>query len=138
MRTVAKIIEAHGGMDWLMAGNYIRLENPPFMRLVIEYIGLGPKGHPAISVAHYFEQNGDLMCDPEMVFQVTEKGWEPVSFQQDSLGVYKEAISDEFVRTRLVEELASFASMWDRNIEAQGFLDACGRGQSPLTHPDAN
>ena len=58
MKTVAKIIESFGGLDWL-ADNYIRLENPPYMRLVIERIGEGPRGFPAISVAHYYEQNGD-------------------------------------------------------------------------------
>jgi hypothetical protein len=40
------------------------------MRLVVEYIGQGPRGLPAIAVAHYYEQNGDAMRDPEMVFEV--------------------------------------------------------------------
>jgi hypothetical protein len=45
MKTVAKIIESHGGLEWLrQPGNYIRLENPPYMRLVIEHIGDGPRG----------------------------------------------------------------------------------------------
>jgi hypothetical protein len=30
----------------------------------------GPGGLPAISVAHYGEQNGDLMRDPEMCFEL--------------------------------------------------------------------
>jgi len=37
MKTVAKIIEHYGGLKWLrQPGKYIRLENPPYMRLVIE------------------------------------------------------------------------------------------------------
>ena len=55
MKTVAKIIAAYGGLERLR-GNYIRLENPPFMRLVVEYIGLGPRGLTAIAVTHYYEQ----------------------------------------------------------------------------------
>ena len=48
MKTVAKIIESYGGLEWLrQPGNYIRLENPPYMRLVIEHIGEGPRGTPA-------------------------------------------------------------------------------------------
>ncbi len=40
------------------------------MTLVIEDTQeRGPNGLPAISVAHYGEQNGDLMRDPEMVFE---------------------------------------------------------------------
>ena len=30
MKTVVKIIESYGGLEWLrQPGNYIRLENPP-------------------------------------------------------------------------------------------------------------
>jgi hypothetical protein len=41
------------------------------MALVIEATDeSGPSGLPAISVAHYGEQNGDLMRDPEMCFEL--------------------------------------------------------------------
>jgi hypothetical protein len=50
---------------------YLRIENPPFMPLVIEAVDeSGPCGLPALSVAHYGEQNGDLMRDPEMCFEL--------------------------------------------------------------------
>lgn len=137
MKTVSKIIDAHGGMSWLKQdGNYIRLENPPFMRLVIEYIGDGPRGLPAISVAHYYEQNGDAMRDPEIVFEVTEQGWEPVSYLQDGLGIYREAVSDGTVSPLLVADLKAFARMWDRNIVAQGFLGQCPKGPAPSNQSD--
>jgi hypothetical protein len=111
MKTVAKIIETYRGLEWLrQSENYIRLENPPFMRLVIEHIGEGPRGMPAISVAHYYEQAGDL-----------------VSFRQDNAGLYREAVfvSDEgqvMVRPQLLRQLKAFACGWDRNIRQQGFL----------------
>lgn len=42
------------------------------MALVIEATPEpGPLGLPAISVAHYGEQNGDLMRDPEMCFELS-------------------------------------------------------------------
>ena len=41
------------------------------MALVIEATDeSGPCGLPAISVCHYGEQNGDLMRDPEMCFEL--------------------------------------------------------------------
>ena len=103
MNTVAKIIETYGGLEWLRKpGNYIRLENPPYMRLVIEYVGDGPRGMPAIAVAHYYEPNGAAMRDPEIVFEVNQdedgplswkRGeWASVSFRQDSLDVYQDAV----------------------------------------------
>jgi Domain of unknown function (DUF6908) len=130
MKTVAKIIELHGGLDSLRQKS-IRVHNPPYMRLVIEHIGEGPRGMPAISVAHYYEQNGDLMRDPEMVFEVNQAGeWEPVSYQQDNLNIHQEAVAVEDGRVvlhhKLIQDLKAFARQWDRNIAAQGFLKAGG------------
>jgi hypothetical protein len=143
MKTVAKIIETYGRLEWLrQPENYIRLENPPFMRLVIEHIGEGPRGMPAISVAHYYQQAGDAMRDPEMVFEVKpdEDGplswktgdWGPVSFQQDNAGLYQEAafVVDDgrvMVRPQLLRQLKAFARGWDRNIRQQGFLKGAER-----------
>ena len=63
MKTVQGIIEAHGGIEGLKR-QYLRIERPGYMRLVIEYIGTGPRKLPLISVAHYGEQNGDAMRGP--------------------------------------------------------------------------
>jgi hypothetical protein len=146
MKTVAKIIAAHGGLERLrQSGNYIRLENPPYMRLVVEHIGQGPRGLPAIAVAHYCEQNGDAIRDPEMVFEVNpdEEGlaswkhgeWCPVSFRQDNLDVYQEAVfladaNQVAICPKLVVHLKEFAREWDRNIEQQGFLKVAQGAQS--------
>ncbi len=85
MKTVAKIIEHFGGMEALRQ-KHIRLENPPYMRLVIEYVGEGPRGMPCISVAHYYEQNGDLMRDPELVFEVNPDEDGPLSWTTGNWG----------------------------------------------------
>ena len=72
MKTVAAILELG---TLLAAGFHIKIENPPYMALVIEDIQeLGPHGFPVISVAHYGEQNGDLMRDPEMCFELGMAG----------------------------------------------------------------
>ena len=50
MKTVLQIIEEAGG---LATFTWTRIENPPFMLLVIESLGEpGPNGHRALSIAH--------------------------------------------------------------------------------------
>jgi hypothetical protein len=68
MKTILRILERAGGYRPTL---YLKIENPPFMALVIEATPEpGPCGAPAISIAHYGEQNGDLMRDPEMCFEL--------------------------------------------------------------------
>src|SRR5579875_3334609 len=91
MKNVQKIIDLRGGMATLKQ-RPIRLEVPGFMRLVIEHVGRGPRGGELVSVAHYGEQNGDLMRDPEVVFEIADGQWNPISIQQDYIGSYREAV----------------------------------------------
>lgn len=96
------------------------------MAVVVERIGecnLGPK----FSVSHYYEQNGDLMRDPEMVFfkSLADGKYYPVMFRQDSLGICQEsAVFDENdvwigVRHRQQADHATFAGTWMKNIKYQ-------------------
>ena len=134
MKSVARIIELHGGLEALRS-KAIRIEPPcsGLMRLCVEHVGTGPRGMPLVSVAHYFEQNGDLMADPDVVFEVNPDSsksgdWGPVSFTQHSTGTYQEAVINRdgkvMIAPRLVVSLKSFARMWDRNIKAQGYVTA--------------
>lgn len=128
MRNVQKIIDTRGGMKALKQ-RPIRLQVPGFMRLVIEHVGTGPRGGELVSVCHYGEQNGDLMRDPDVVFEVAESDWLAVSIQQDYIGSYREAVfvgEDGKLYIRPAEErgIQAFARVWDRNIKSQGFVDA--------------
>ena len=127
MKTVEQIIETlHNGGEW----QHIKIKNAPYMDLVIERVGKSPQGLPLISVAHYFEQNGDLCQDPEMVFEVSPDGWRPVFFQQAIPPIYREAIVYEYrptssavkVNLREMADQKSFARVWNRNLKHQGFL----------------
>jgi len=96
-----------------------------FMAVCVELIQQTNSG-PLFSVAHYFEQNGDLMRDPDMVFlRCQDNRYYPVSFQQDSTGIYHEVISfDDFTTPRLQDfegqrKLAEFANGWMLNIRRQ-------------------
>ena len=70
MQTILDILQRAGGFRPTL---YLKIENPPYMALVIEATPeLGPMGLPALSVAHYGEQNSDLMRDPEMCFELNK------------------------------------------------------------------
>ena len=134
MKTIEKIIAMFGGIDGLS----ISITNEPYMRLVIEHIGDGPHGLPAISVAHYYELNGDLCQDPEMCFEVesTPDGlvMNPYMFKMANPPVYQE-VSNDAQGVALARELRDFAAMWDKNLRDQGFLEAASRLRSDATFP---
>ena len=94
-----------------------------FMAACIEIIGKTGLG-PLVSIAHYYRQEGDLMRDPDVVFVVgADEHIYPISFRQDSLGVYLESavVQDGQwkVRTKMQADLCSFCNQWMHNIEQQ-------------------
>jgi hypothetical protein len=123
MKTIEKIIAIFGSID-------VSITNEPYMRLVIEHIGDGPHGLPAISVAHYYELNGDLCQDPEMCFEIesTPDGlvMRPYMLQTACPPHYQE-VSDDAEGVALAAELREFSTMWDNNLRDQGFLEAARR-----------
>jgi hypothetical protein len=136
MQLIQHMIEQHGGFE-AVRNRYLRLENPPLMRLVIEVIGGPyPNGAYEVSVAHYSEQNGDAMRDPEITFlvQPTDPGhaWSPLTFENSYLGAYQVvAVNAEGVlqvrQPRQMQELREFANQWDGNLKEQGFGEAAAR-----------
>ena len=129
MKIIQQIVEANGGLH---EGLYLRVENPPWMTLVIEHIGVGPRGLPMLSVAHYYEQSGDAMRDPDVEAEIATDGldgWRflPVSYRQDGLGLLQTAVwqNDEtgqvLLKPVLVEDLNGFLRTWNRNLSEQGF-----------------
>ena len=131
MQTLLEIIRRAGGWN---PGLYLKIENAPYMALVIEAIDeSGPGGLPAISVAHYGEQNGDLMSDPEMCFELSKpplcslalSAW---YYRDDYMGVeqysrYRDGEHYVFL-PGLYQQHEQFARQWDKNLRAQGFLEA--------------
>jgi hypothetical protein len=137
MKTILAIIEKAGGWHH---GLYLKIENPPFMELVIEATDeSGPCGLPAISVCHYGEQNGDAMRDPEMCFELGLAGGghlNPFYFRNDYAGVeqWSRFITDGHYayHVELHRQHEEFARVWDKNLRSQGFAevftDKCIRG----------
>jgi hypothetical protein len=131
MKTIQKLIDLHGGFEAVRT-RYLSLDNPPYIRLVVEVIGGPyPNGAYELSVAHYGEQNGDAMRDPEMTFLVVpaEQGttWTPLTFEDSYMGAWQVAatVTPEGrlnVRdSQLQRDLRVFANQWDQNLMEQGF-----------------
>jgi len=131
MQHIQQMIDQHGGFEAVRT-RYLRLENPPFMRLVIEVIGGPyPNGAYELSVAHYAEQNGDAMHDPEITFLAVPAAegttWTPLTFENSYLGAYQmvaEVNSEGLIQvkqSRAMNDLRDFANQWDRNLKHQGF-----------------
>jgi hypothetical protein len=139
MKSIKEIIEVKGFEA--LESEHIRIENSPYMPLVIESIGRDEKGNHLISVCHYSEQNGDAMRDPEYVFRVvTEKRlktptlkqalngkkseivniekWIPVYYRNDFAGIEQDVIE----RPHLQLSTGGFEKIWDKNIKEQGFI----------------
>lgn len=119
---------------------YIRLTADGFLPLVLEQIGdvSTPYGQGKLySLAHYYQEQGDPMRDPEMVFIVVDNRQEPADydligifpqlFRQDNIGAYEESVCLEDDRVTTFKPVwqrdqAAFASQWLKNIQQQEFL----------------
>ena len=127
MKTILHILKQAGGWHH---GLYLKIENPPCMALVIEAVDeSGPCGLPAISVCHYGEQNGDLMRDPEMCFELGHAGeahLNPFYYRNDYLGVEQWSRTIERDHS-LHDQHERFAKQWDNNLRLQGFAEAFER-----------
>jgi hypothetical protein len=131
MQTILRILERAGGYRPTL---YLKIENRPYMALVIEAIPEpGPLGLPAISIAHYGEQNGDLMRDPEMGFELSkpiggELTLDPYSWRNDYAAVEqfsRAIVSGNYVALpSLHKQHECFAALWDKNLRLQGFAEA--------------
>lgn len=103
-------------------GTSKKLDNAPgcYMALSVERLT-----EDRFSMAHYFEQNGDLCPDPDMEFWRGPDGRiYPVSITQ-AFGGYRQVIhfdadgKPERFSPRGQRELSSFAAMWLKNIKSQ-------------------
>ena len=116
--TIEKLLSAHNLLENFHAqlDFHVRFDMSGYQRLVIE------RHRELISVAHYFEQNGDLVPDPDV--ELHYPTWTPTAITQ-AIGYRREKFIERdgrtLVDTRFDREVSSFLSMWARNIHAQGW-----------------
>jgi N12 class adenine-specific DNA methylase/adenine-specific DNA methylase len=94
---------------------YMKLQAKGYEDLVLEALG-----EEEYSIAHYYDQNGDSMRDPEITFTINResRSIHPTSFLQDDRGVYYETAD---VTAGRVKDLNCFILQWFTNIKNQGF-----------------
>ena len=118
---VERILASHGLLEEFQQNPEfaVRIQNEPYLPLTIE------RHDSEITVTHYFKQNGDLIPDPDMAFELLNDGsWYPVAIQF-ATGHYRRAMEirdgKRFVSPREVRDQICFSSMWAKNLEAQCF-----------------
>jgi hypothetical protein len=124
MQTIISKIAAKHGVELTKVGSHLTLTMPGYDRLAIETVGVNQ-----VSVAHYFEQNGDLIAGPEIVFFTGDGAWVPIALSLVVSGWREVArlSADGSTITHVVlaaqADAAGLARMWARNIREQGWLD---------------
>ena len=116
-----KVIEQ---LEAMMIDGYAKIDNTngAFMPVVIEQVG-----ENQISIAHYYEQNGDLMADPEIVFLKKEYSYGveyyPIYERMSGLCSDVELVIFENRKPKMISNLqkqtASFCTTWMRTIAMQ-------------------
>jgi hypothetical protein len=101
-------------------------DSQSFMPVSVEAVGTTPQGALIVSVAHYYEQNGDLMADPEVTFVVTRADYVfPTTFRQDNMGINRVYVRWEgekvYWNLRMQNDLAVFCNEWMENIKQQQY-----------------
>ena len=112
MRTVRTILSVKGRTPESMEiGNSVSIEpdSTAMMPFIIEKTDVRK-----ISVGHYYTRAGDVMSDPEIIFELDEQKWAPVRFTQDP-NIEREDPAGL--------ELGGFLATWDRNLRRQGYVD---------------
>jgi hypothetical protein len=105
----------------LKVGDSRKIDNSTsFMPLHVEVIGR--HGHwPILSLAHYYEQRGDLVCDPDVTFLVADQV-HPLTFEQG--GVVRQVVVQFkngaiHLNEPLQAEITEFCNGWLRNVAEQ-------------------
>ena len=116
---VETLLKAHDLLDAFHGEEHFhaRFEMRGFDRLVVE------RHNELISVAHYFEQNGDLIADPEV--ELHYPTWTPMAITQVLGGRREKCITrdgKQYVDTRFHQEVTSFLKLWGNNIYQQGWM----------------
>lgn len=121
------ILKAHGLLTRWQNGelSYVKLTKPGYMPLVIEKVTtLAASGMvTAVSVAHFFVQEGDVMFDPEIVFTADE--WEATEITQHPVGMYRAKYHRrgtlKLVDARFRSQVGPLVRMWASNLKEQGW-----------------
>lgn len=112
------------GKDLSKIATHFKAKSDGFMDLVVEVVDAN-----LVSVAHYYEQNHDLIQDPEVVFWMCpiDDNWYPIEwttppgYYEKSLWLNDDNTAYEEADIQAQAELAIFGNKWSTNLRRQGF-----------------
>lgn len=117
--------------------------NGTFMPVSFELLYSDLMGKTQVNVyamAHYYEQNGDLIADPDMTFAVDQNNpyfIVPMSFQD--YRTYEASIVNDSdgikIRMKMQADHTKFANQWLANIKSQQGLKAVKPATTPEPEP---
>jgi len=120
--TIEALLRAHHLLERFQSQSnfHVRFDMPGYERLVIE------RHSDLISVAHYYEQNGDLVPDPDV--ELHYPTWTPTSITQvfGYRSKFIERDGKTYIDTRFHKEVSALLVLWAGNLKAQGWAK---RGQ---------
>jgi uncharacterized protein YqiB (DUF1249 family) len=95
-------------------------KSKPYMDLSYDFLHEDKPGEYIIALAHHFEQNGDLVPDPDMEIRVIPEKEiaEALSFQ--NIMLYQHVDSGEKTNEMLQRDLNEFLDQWLTNAIEQG------------------
>ena len=117
MRTaISKILEKRGLLSEFERDRdfHTKIESSGFMPLIIE------RQHNRLVIAHYYEQNGDLIADPDLVLSLAGADlWIPIELQTPYS--YTSALSDssDGLDRTTIRGLVRFTNFWAVNLNMQ-------------------
>lgn len=101
---------------------YLKLQQESYMDLVIE------RQYETVFVGHYMKQNGDLISDPILVFQLSKgtRSWAPYRIEQifGDTQIMFEQEGKTMIYTNRLKEFKSFANFFGKNIKDQNWIEA--------------
>lgn len=112
IQTILRALNIESPDEMSLTESYT-IEVDGFMDLTIEKIY-----EEKIAVTHYYTQRGDLMRDPEVVFDISGGEWIPVEYRQDP-GIRQQDMDGL--------DLGGFLETWNKNLRNQGYVDAATR-----------
>lgn len=111
-------------LEYLKETDHVKIDNSnnTFMPVIAERLYTGDVMHRSgtvYSLSHYYEQNGDLIPDPDMTFFVCDQSRKiyPVTYQDSFVyneGIYSEG--EKWYIKRVQHHITTFANHWMNNI----------------------
>jgi hypothetical protein len=140
VKTILQIIDEAGGLPNAAC---ISIANEPWMRLVIEVLRSGDRMATSSCPWRTTESRIRTRCATPKCFRSSEEGGRQLVrpstsvtiMRRGTVGPAPHEAGNLQCLPRRTRDLEQFAEMWDRNLRAQGFLEAfrrrkCGQTES--------